>query len=71
MKKLRRTKGEERKLAGVCGGIAKYFGIDPTVVRVAFVLICIFLLPISIITMVVAYIAMAWLIPEETDYIDI
>lgn len=28
-----------RKIAGVCGGIAEYFGIDPTVVRVAYVLI--------------------------------
>lgn len=70
MKKLRRTKGEERKLAGVCGGIAKYFGIDPTVVRVAFVLICI-ALPVSIVAIVLAYIVMVWLIPEETDYIDI
>ncbi len=70
MKKLRRTKGEERKVAGVCGGIAKYFGIDPTVVRVAFVLICI-VLPMSIIAIVLAYAAMALLIPEETDYIDI
>jgi phage shock protein C len=28
-----------RKIAGVCGGIAEYFGIDPTVVRVAYVLL--------------------------------
>ena len=70
MKKLRRTKGEERKVAGVCGGIAKYFGIDSTVVRVAFVLICI-VLPMSIIAIVLAYAAMALLIPEETDCIDI
>lgn len=30
-----------RKIAGVCGGIAEYFGLDPTVVRVAYVLISI------------------------------
>lgn len=29
-----------RMLAGVCGGIAEYFGIDPTVVRLAWVLFC-------------------------------
>ena len=29
MKKLRRTKGEERKVMGVCGGLGKCFGIDP------------------------------------------
>ena len=26
-----------RRIAGVCGGIAEYFDIDPTLVRVAFV----------------------------------
>jgi len=27
----------DRKIAGVCGGIAQYFDIDPTFVRVVFV----------------------------------
>lgn len=31
-----------RQVAGVCGGIAEYFGIDPTAVRVAYVLLSIF-----------------------------
>lgn len=31
-----------RQIAGVCGGIAEYFGIDPTAVRVAYVLLSIF-----------------------------
>ena len=26
-------KSNNRKIAGVCGGIAEYFGIDPTLVR--------------------------------------
>ena len=34
MKKLCRTVGQEAKLCGVCGGIAKYFELDPTLVRV-------------------------------------
>lgn len=29
----------DRKIAGVCGGIAEYFGIDPTIVRVIAVLL--------------------------------
>ena len=29
----------DRKIAGVCGGIAEYFDLDPTVVRVAYVLL--------------------------------
>lgn len=30
-----------KKIAGVCGGIAEYFDLDPTVVRVAYVLLSI------------------------------
>ena len=29
----------DKKLAGVCGGIAEYFGIDSTIVRLVFVLL--------------------------------
>lgn len=36
-KKLRRS-ATDNKIAGVCGGIAEYFGIDSTLVRVLFVL---------------------------------
>ena len=31
---------ENRMLYGVCGGIAEYFGIDPTLVRLGWVLFC-------------------------------
>jgi phage shock protein PspC (stress-responsive transcriptional regulator) len=31
-----------RKLAGVCGGMAEYFGIDPTLVRVGYVVASLF-----------------------------
>ena len=31
---------ENRMLAGVCGGIAEYFGIDPTIVRLGWVVFC-------------------------------
>ena len=36
------TKSSDKKIAGVCGGIANYFDIDPTIVRVAYALISIF-----------------------------
>lgn len=29
----------DRMIAGVCGGLAEYFNIDPTIVRVGFVLL--------------------------------
>lgn len=28
----------DRKFMGVCGGLASYFGVDPTIVRIVFVL---------------------------------
>lgn len=38
MKKRLFKSQEDKKLCGVCGGIAKYFEIDPTIVRLAWVL---------------------------------
>ncbi len=41
MKKL--TKSNSNKIfAGVCGGIAEYLNCDPTIVRLAFLALCIF-----------------------------
>ena len=37
-KVLRRSK-TDRKVAGVCGGIAEYFGVDPTLIRLAWILL--------------------------------
>ena len=31
---------ENKMLDGVCGGIGEYFGMDPTLVRLAWVLFC-------------------------------
>ena len=42
MKRLCRTEGPDALLCGVCGGIARYFNVDPTVVRVATVLLVAF-----------------------------
>lgn len=39
-RQLRRSQ-TDRKLAGVCGGVAEYLGVDPTVVRLAAVLLTI------------------------------
>ncbi len=36
------TKSDNKKIAGVCGGIAEYFNIDPTIVRVLWVLAVVF-----------------------------
>ncbi len=62
-KKLYRSK-TNKKLAGVCAGIGDYFGIDPTLVRLAWVFFCI--LGGS---GILAYIICALVIPEEEDNI--
>ncbi|MBT8402074.1 MAG: PspC domain-containing protein [Rhodothermia bacterium] len=36
--KRRLEKSRDKKIFGVCAGIASYFGIDPTLVRIAFVI---------------------------------
>lgn len=38
MKKLHKSQSD-KKLCGVCGGFAEYFNIDPTLVRLLWVLI--------------------------------
>lgn len=40
-KKLYRSK-DKRMIWGICGGIAKYFGIDPTIIRLVAVLTVVF-----------------------------
>src|ERR1700759_741741 len=39
-RRITRSVGE-RKIAGVCGGIAEYFALDPTVVRLAWIVLTI------------------------------
>jgi phage shock protein C len=40
-KKLTRSR-TDRKIAGVCGGLGNYLGIDPVVVRILFILFLFF-----------------------------
>ncbi|NND71507.1 MAG: PspC domain-containing protein [Rhodothermales bacterium] len=37
-KRKRLVKSRNKKIAGVCSGIAEYFNLDPTLVRIAFVI---------------------------------
>ena len=40
MKKRLYKSNQEKMLDGVCGGIAEYFDLDPTVIRLAWVVFC-------------------------------
>ena len=48
---------EGKKIAGVCGGLAEYFNVDPTVIRLAWVVWC-FLAGSGIIAYIIAAIIM-------------
>ena len=39
MKKLCKS-NTNKKICGVCGGIAEYLNADPTLIRLAFLLVC-------------------------------
>jgi len=58
-KRLYRSR-RERMFAGVCGGLAEYFSIDPTLVRLFFVFAALFGGP-----GLIAYIIMMIVVPEE------
>ncbi|WP_036223904.1 PspC domain-containing protein [Marmoricola sp. URHB0036] len=45
-------------ISGVCGGLARYFGLDPTLVRVLAVLLAVFTFPAAIIAYIVAWAVM-------------
>ena len=52
----------ERKLCGVCGGIAEYLGVDVNIVRIA-AIVSVFFGGLG----VIAYIAAAFMLPEKDD----
>ncbi len=57
-KKLYRST-KDKVLAGVCGGLGEYFDVDPTLVRLATVLLCLYAG-----TGLLVYIIAAIIIPE-------
>jgi len=65
-KKLYRNR-TDKMIAGVCGGLGKYLGIDPTLIRLAFVLLLLF----GIGSGLLVYLVMLLIIPEEPQNADI
>ena len=54
---------ESKMVDGVCGGIAEYFGIDPTLVRLGWILFC----AVGG-SGILAYIIAAVVIPRNPEY---
>ena len=61
VKRLVRTR-DDQMIAGVCGGLARYLGVDPTLVRVAAVIALVFAFPAALVGYLLAWAIM----PSET-----
>jgi phage shock protein C len=53
-KRLVRT-SDDQMIGGVCGGLARYFGVDTTLVRVVAVIALVFAFPATVIGYVLAW----------------
>jgi phage shock protein C len=62
MKQLRRS-NKERMIAGVCGGIAEYFDLDPSIVRIVYVIISV----ISVAFPGILFYILMWIIVPQSD----
>ena len=62
-KKLYRSR-ENRMLGGVCGCLGEYFDIDPTLVRLLFILGAFLGIPGAL---VLVYLAMMIIVPQDTS----
>ena len=60
MEKRLYKSNKNKMLAGVCGGIAEYFNIDPTLVRLGWAILCMFAG-----SGIIAYIIAAIIIPQN------
>lgn len=63
MKKQLMRSGRDKKIAGVCAGVAHYFDMDPTIVRVIWGV-----LAFGYGAGIVAYIILWIIAPEASDY---
>ncbi|MDR0843587.1 MAG: PspC domain-containing protein [Tannerella sp.] len=60
VKRLYRS-SEDKMIAGVCAGIAEYFSLDPTLVRIGYILLSIF----TFFSGVIAYLILWIVIPRK------
>lgn len=58
----RLTKSSDKMLAGVCGGIADFFEIDPTLVRVGYAILTVFSVAFP---GVLLYILLCFIMPQS------
>lgn len=64
MRRLYRSR-HNRVFAGILGGIGEYLGIDPTVIRVAFIII---LFLTAVLPFIFLYLVLLLIIPEQETF---
>lgn len=57
------TKSNDRKIFGVCGGIAEYFGWEPTITRIIYTVLTIF----TAFSGIIVYLILAILMPSKNE----
>ena len=60
---LRATEGG--MLGGVCGGLGEYFKVDPTVIRILYVILTI---GTGVLPGLLCYLALIFVIPDDSEY---
>lgn len=66
MKKLYKSK-TDKKICGVCGGLAEYFGIDSTIVRLLWAILSICT---ALITGILIYIVFALIMSDDNGFVE-
>lgn len=61
-KRLYRSR-RDRKIAGICGGLAEYLGVDPVLMRVAWVIFAFLSAGVA----VLLYLVLIFVIPDENE----
>lgn len=63
MRKLYRSE-QDRKIAGICGGLGELMDVDPTIVRLSVVILG---LATGILPFLVGYVVAWWIVPKKTE----
>jgi len=63
MKRLYKSK-ENRVIAGVIGGVAEYFNVDPVILRIVWVLLAVFT---ALAPGIIAYVIAIFIIPQKPE----
>ncbi len=63
MKRLFRSK-KERMLAGICGGIGEHLDVDPTVIRLIWIVVTLLSLGAGLLAYIIAWI----IVPEQDTF---